>query len=84
LLHIVAYNLLLLANLLPNPEAEFKLGWSIIATIGLIFCVNMGYMMGISLKEFLRKMCIMIKKRRERQRLIREKTALSQSVQTVQ
>ncbi len=75
---------MLLANLLPNPEAEFKLGWSIIATIGLIFCVNMGYMMGISLKEFLRKMCIMIKKRRERQRLIREKTALSQSVQTVQ
>ena len=75
---------MLLANLLPNPEAEFKLGWSIIATIGLIFCVNMGYMMGISLKEFFRKMCIMIKKRRERQRLIREKTALSQSVQTVQ
>jgi hypothetical protein len=84
LLHIVAYNLLLLANLLPNPEAEFKLGWSIIATIGIIFCVNMGYMMGISLKEFFRKMCIMIKKRRERQRLIREKTALSQSVKTVQ
>ncbi len=84
MLHIVAYNLLLLANLLPNPEAEFKLGWSIIATIGIIFCVNMGYMMGISLKEFFRKMCIMIKKRRERQRLIREKTALSQSVKTVQ
>jgi hypothetical protein len=84
LLHIVAYNLLLLADLLPNPEAEYKLGWSIIATIGLIFCVNMGYMMGLTLKEFFRKMCIMIKKRRERQRLIREKTALSQSVKTVQ
>ena len=84
MLHIVAYNLLLLADLLPNPEAEYKLGWSIIATIGLIFCVNMGYMMGLTLKEFFRKMCIMIKKRRERQRLIREKTALSQSVKTVQ
>jgi hypothetical protein len=84
LLHIVAYNLLLLANLLPNPEAEYKLGWSIIATIGLIFCLNMGYIMGLSLKEFFRKMCIMIKKRREHQRLIREKTALSHSVQTVQ
>jgi hypothetical protein len=84
LLHIVAYNLLLLADLLPNPEAEYKLGWSIIATIGLIFCVNMGYMMCLTLKEFFRKMCIIIKKRRERQRLIREKTALSQSVKTVQ
>lgn len=77
LLHIVAYHLLLLANLLPNPEVEYKLGWSIIATIGLIFVLNMGYILSLTIRVFFLKIYMMIKKRRERQRLIKEQIARS-------
>ena len=77
LLQIFAYNLLLLANLLPNPEAEFKLGWSIITVIGLIFVINMGYMMSLSLRAFFRKAYLFYKKRKEQQRLLREQIEIN-------
>jgi hypothetical protein len=72
MLQVFAYNLLLLANLLPNPEAEYKLGWSIIAVIGLIFAVNMGYMMSLSIRAFFRKAYLYYSKRKQQQRLLRE------------
>ena len=56
--------MLLLANLLPNPEAEYRLGWSIITAIGFIFLLNLGYMLSLSLRMLFQKLYFYIKKRR--------------------
>ena len=80
LLVVVAYNLLLLANLLPSAQLEYKVGWSIIVAIGMIFLVNMGYMMSLSLKQFFIKIYQWIKKRRLQQRILREQIAANQAI----
>ena len=80
LLVVVAYNLLLLANLLPSAQLEYKVGWSIIVAIGMIFLVNMGYMMSLSLRQFFIKIYQWIKKRRLQQRILREQIAANQAI----
>ena len=51
MLHLAAYTLLLLANLMDDPLQEINIGWSLIGIIGLIFLVNFGYMVSINCRK---------------------------------
>ena len=62
LLQMLAYNIILLANLLPTPELEFIIGWSIISFIGLIFIVNMGYQLSLTIPKTFRSLYLKLLK----------------------
>ena len=51
MLHMICYCLILLTNLLPGPESELRLGWVIIALVGVIFLINFSNMMYFNLKK---------------------------------
>ena len=50
-LHLICYCLLLLCNLLPNPESEMKTGWAVIGIVGIIFLFNASLMMYNTMKS---------------------------------
>jgi len=72
MLHMIAYSLLLLVNLMPNPETEINLGWFVIAMVGLLFLINFGYMMSITLRGLFRKLYLM-KLKRDHERWLKSK-----------
>jgi len=72
MLHMVSYCLLLLVNLMPNPESEIHIGWMIIGMVGLIFAVNFGYMMSLNIKQVCRDLYLR-KLRKERDARVKKK-----------
>jgi hypothetical protein len=73
MLHLISYALLLLANLMPNPQNEINVGWAVIGCIGVIFLINLGFMMSISVQKIIRQLYFwklkreILRKKRERE-----------------
>jgi len=57
LLNTVGYCVLLLANLMTSPEHEYKVCWSVIALVGLIFLINFA----VVLTEIIKKLITVFK-----------------------
>ena len=72
MMQILCYHLILLANLMETPLREYKIGWSIIVCICILFVVNMGYMVSLTLTDLLRKCYLtkLLKQAEERRKQI--------------
>ena len=70
-----------------TPLHEYKVGWSLIVVICILFAVNMGYMVSLTLTDLLRKCYLKkLKKQAEQRRkqLEAEKIQKEQSLQIEQ
>lgn len=70
LLHMICYCLLLLANLMPNPQNEMNVGWAVIAMLGLIFLTNFGFMVILTIMKVFRQVYLWKLKRDMQKRQI--------------
>lgn len=85
MLHMICYCLILLVNLLPNPETEVNAGWFFIGFVGVIFAFNfsnIAFLNSINLKKLhgdfkrwklMRDMKALLKERAKLQETIRIK-----------
>ena len=67
-----------------TPLHEYKVGWSIIVCIGILFVVNMGYMVSLTLTDLLRKCYLTKLKKQAEERRKRIEAAKTQKEQNAQ